>query len=446
MNQHVQQGDNKHHGQQPSDEIDRFDVVIVGGGIVGLCFAHALIDTDFSVAIIERNELDAIAEQTSCRVSAINLSALKYFQQTGVLHSPLAQRICHYEKMFVWEQAGAGQIQFDSAELGVSALGAIIENNVLQQLLLEKVQQAGNIHYFCPQEITHIDYMPINGVCMDEASSAKSENYRDDDSVDSEQTASASAVSGGAVSTIVFASGKKIQATLLVGADGVNSKVSAAASISRTKHSYNQQALVCNVATSEHHQNTAWQCFMAHGPLAFLPLYNGQSSIVWSLDDSVAQQTLALDEQAFKLALAEASEFVLGEITAVSQRYLFPLTHGHASDYVQPGLALIGDAAHNIHPLAGQGANLGIADAFALAEIIIGARKARRQWAALHTLSKYQRQRKGANQLMEASMTGFKQLFGNNNALLSEIRNAGLSLVDNLPALKYRIIKQALGV
>ncbi len=419
MKQHGKQ----HVGLQGTDST-MFDIAIIGGGIVGLSFANELIGSDFSVVIIERYELKAISDQTSCRVSAINRSALKRFHQTGLLQSlvsqssesqsPLAQRFCLFEKMFVWDQTGAGQIQFDSAELGVSELGAIIENNVLQQMLFEKVKAADNITYLCPQEITQIDYKLAEG----------------------EQVAS----------TIVLSSGKKIQATLLVGADGVNSNVRQAASIQRVKQSYQQQALVCNVVTHESHQNTAWQCFMPSGPLAFLPLYNGQSSIVWSLDEEAAQQTMALDDKAFKLALAEASEFKLGEIDEVSQRFLFPLSHGHVSEYVKPGLVLIGDAAHNIHPLAGQGANLGIADAFALADVICTARKAGRQWAALHTLSKYQRQRKGANQLMEMSMTGFKQLFGENNFLLSEIRNVGLSLVDHLPALKYRIIKQALGV
>ncbi|MFV9614729.1 MAG: FAD-dependent monooxygenase [Gammaproteobacteria bacterium] len=401
-----------------------FDIAIIGGGIVGLCFANELIGSDFSVVIIERNELKAISEQTSCRVSAINLSALKRFHQTGLLQSSgtpsaLTKRVCLFEKMFVWDQTGAGQIQFDSAELGVPELGAIIENNVLQKMLLEKVKAADNITYLCPQEITQIDYQLA----------------------EIEQLASARAAS-----TIVLSSGEKIQATLLVGADGVDSNVRKAASIQRLKQPYQQQALVCNVATRESHQNTAWQCFMPSGPLAFLPLYNGQSSIVWSLDEGAAQQTMALDDQAFKLALAEASEFRLGEIDDVGQRFLFPLSHGHVDEYVKPGLVLIGDAAHNIHPLAGQGANLGIADAFALADVICTARKADRQWAALHTLLKYQRQRKGANQLMEISMTGFKHLFGGNNVLLSEMRNAGLSLVDHLPALKYRIIKQALGV
>lgn len=391
-----------------------YDIVIVGGGIVGLSFACELAASDFSVAVVERNELKAIADEPDCRVSAINRFALQHFKQANVWRSILSKRACVFDKMFVWDQTGAGQIQFDSVELGVPELGVIIENNVLQQLLLETVTAAQNITYLCPEEITEIDYR--------------------------------SAADGSAESTIFLASGAQLTASLLVGADGANSKVREVASIQRRQQSYRQLGLVCNVATSESHQNTAWQCFMPTGPLAFLPLFNGWSSIVWSLDEDQANEHMALDDEAFKQALAEASEFRLGEITDVSQRFLFPLAHGHASEYVKPGLALIGDAAHSIHPLAGQGANLGIADAAALADVICTAKKADRQWAAQHTLSKYQRQRKGANQLMEMSMTGFKELFGQKSALISEVRNAGLTLVDHLPALKYRIIRQALGV
>ena len=388
-----------------------YDVVIVGGGIVGLSLACELSDSEFTVAVVERTPLKPVAEQPDVRVSAINRFALNRPALASAWQSELAQRACMYDRMFVWDQTGAGQITFDSAELGISSLGAIVENNVLQKILLDVVLRADNIDYLCPQEIVSIDYQ------------VSSEN-----------------------SMITLASGEKLSAELLVGADGVQSKVREAADISRSRKNYRQQGLVCNVTTSEGHQNTAWQCFMPSGPLAFLPLYDGSSSIVWSLDDDLANEKMSLDDEAFKLALAEASEYKLGEILTVSQRFLFPLTHGHAADYVKPGLALIGDAAHNIHPLAGQGANLGIADAATLADVLFSAKKAGRQWSALHTLTKYQRQRKGANQLMEASMTGFKQLFGNDNTVVSEIRNAGLSLVDNLPALKYRVIRQALGV
>lgn len=392
------------------------DIVIVGGGIVGLSFANELIDSDFSVAIIERNPLKTISEETDCRVSAINRFALQRFEQTGVFASPLAERLCAFEKMVVWDKVGAGQIQFDSAELGVAELGALVENNVLQQMLLDNVTAADNIHFLCPEEITGIDYRT-------DAVDAKAQN-----------------------TVVELSSGKKIHCALLVGADGVGSKVREIAAIQRVKKTYQQQGLVCNVTTSEPHQNTAWQCFMPSGPLAFLPLYNGQSSIVWTLDEAKAQQIMALDDEAFKVVLAEAGEFKLGEILDVGPRFLFPLTHGHVDEYVKQGLVLIGDAAHNIHPLAGQGANLGIADAFALAEVICTARKAGRQWSALHTLKKYQRQRKGANRVMEMSMTGFKELFGNDNAFLAELRNTGLSLVDHIPAMKYRIIRQALGL
>ena len=399
---------------KPQDKIQSdYDVVIVGGGIVGLSLACELAATDFSVAVVERDELKAVADEPECRVSAINRFALQRFKQAGVWDSPLVRRACVFDKMFVWDQTGAGQIQFDSVELGVPELGVIIENYVLQHILLETVRSADNISYLCPEEISTIDYQPNVG--------------------------------GQSVSTVLLSSGMQLSASLLVGADGANSKVREVASIQREQQSYQQQGLVCNVATAEGHQNTAWQCFMPTGPLAFLPLYNGYSSIVWTLDEDLAQAYMALDDEAFKRVLAEESEYKLGEITDVSQRFLFPLAHGHATDYVRAGLALVGDAAHSIHPLAGQGANLGIADAATLADVICTAKKAGRQWSALHTLSKYQRQRKGANRVMEMSMTGFKELFGQDNALLSELRNAGLSLVDHLPAIKYRIIKQALG-
>lgn len=399
-----------------------FDVVIVGGGIVGLSLANELAASDFSVALIERSEAKAIRDDVDCRVSAINRFSLERFRLFGIMRSALAERACAFEKMFVWDQTGVGQIEFDSAELGLPMLGVIIENAVLQQMLLDTATAADNITYLCPEEITEISYpgevSQINDLPQDEKQQ---------------------------VSTVTLSSGKQLNAKLLVGADGANSKVREIALIQRVQKSYQQHALVCNVRTSESHQNTAWQCFMPSGPLAFLPLFNGFSSLVWSLDENAANERMALDDAAFKIALAEASEFKLGEILQVGRRFLFPLSHSHVTDYVKPGLALIGDAAHSIHPLAGQGANLGIADAAALAEVISKARKAKRQWAAVHTLMKYQRQRKGANRLMEMSMTGFKELFGHDNALLSELRNAGLSLVDHLPALKYRIIRQALG-
>lgn len=178
-----------------------FDIVIVGGGIVGLSLANELANTDFSVAIVERNQLGELTDEVDCRVSAINRLALKRFRKTGIWQS-LSKRACAFEKMFVWDQTGAGQIQFDSAEMGVSELGVIVENKVLQQMLLTAVKAAENISYFCPEEIVDIEYSSTNSA---DINSPNSNNQ-------SQQ------------SLIILASGKQLCAKLLVGADGLNSK------------------------------------------------------------------------------------------------------------------------------------------------------------------------------------------------------------------------------
>ncbi len=408
----------KIHNASNKDSSVSYDVVIVGGGIVGLTLANALRDTDFSVAVIERYQTSPVLQldaadtvnSTDIRVSAINKVASDAFKAMQ-LWPGLQQRYCAFRQMFVWDTSGLGQIHFDSADQGLSELGYIIENSVLVQALLSGIQQAENIQLYCPAGISSIA-----------ASEDRQASY-----------------------TLALENSKVIHASLLVGADGGRSSVREAAAIALHRSSYHQQGLVCAVATEKSHQNTAWQCFLASGPLAFLPLFNGHSSIVWSLDDERAEVVNAMDDAAFRHALAEASEYQLGDILDVSQRKLFPLAHGHVDEYVRQGLALVGDAAHTIHPLAGQGANLGIADAICLANVIKQAKAANRQWYALHTLLKYQRQRKAENRIMEASMTGFKTLFGQDNPVLSELRNTGLNIVNQLPSLKKLFIGRALG-
>jgi len=422
---------------KPSQQTDQsVDIIIVGGGIVGLSLANALANTDFTVAVVEQAAAMPVPEndQTDLRVSAINPRAVAFFKSAGVWPH-LQQRFCAYEKMFVWDTTGLGQIQFDSAELGLAELGCIIENSVLVQALWENLHQAENIHCYHPAEI--IAMTPV----IDDSGIEGSVNNGSHNGGSSIPVRYAVRLhDDNAAATLTLST------RLLVGADGARSSVRKVAGFKPVRHSYQQQGLVCAVTTQYPHQQTAWQCFMPSGPLAFLPLFNHQSSIVWSLDDAEAQAMLALDDSAFKQALAQASEYKLGDILAVSERKLFPLGHGHVKDYVKPGLALIGDAAHTIHPLAGQGANLGIADALCLAEVITQAKAAGRQWNALHTLLKYQRQRKLDNRLMENAMTGFKILFGQNNPVLAEVRNTGLNLVDHLPIIKNRFIQQALGV
>ncbi len=384
------------------------DIVIAGGGIAGLTLACLLADTDFSVVLIERNVLSEKAEQTDLRVSAIGRAAMAVFQQCKAWDAMLQDRATAFSDMHVWDSTGAGEIHFDSAELGLDALGYIIENNRIQHALLEQVEAADNIELLCPASIESIQLADSRLVTLDD--------------------------------------GNSIECRLLVGADGVNSKIRDVANIDMHTVTYGQKALVCAVDTEYSHRHTAWQIFLPQGPLAFLPLHQDQCSIVWSLPAEQAEQYVAMDESEFTEALQQAFEYKLGAVTLTTARAAFPLQHGHVDQYIQDGLALVGDAAHIIHPLAGQGANLGILDVSELSQILLDARHEKRHWWAQHTLRAYERHRKGENRIMENAMTGFNQLFSNDNAWLSMLRNAGLNMVDHAPFIKQQFMQHAMGV
>ena len=389
-------------------ECDHYDVIIAGGGIAGLAQACTLVNTGLRIGIIDQQEPAAFKRDYSLRVSAINRASLQVFEHAGVLERMRQMRVSPFREMHVWDSSGVGQIHFDSAELGLDALGCIIENNVIQLALLEVVKQADTIDWLCPARIESLE-------TADEPK------------------------------RLTLADGHELTARLVIGADGAKSVVRKAMGIKLQRKPYQQRAIVCTVATELDHQQTAWQCFAPAGPLAFLPLADGNCSIVWSLDEAEADAMMAVDETDFAERLEQAFEYRLGSVKPVSRRAVFPLGHGHVEQYVQPGLALIGDAAHNIHPLAGQGANLGISDAACLAAVITGALQGQRQWNAFHTLRKYERSRKGDNRMMETAMTGFKYLFGNTDPLLTEMRNMGLNLVDRAGPVKQLFIRQALG-
>ncbi len=386
-----------------------YDVLIVGGGMVGLTLANALRDSGLSIGVIEQLAPPVVSDEIDVRVSAINRASVQVFQSVGVWHAMLQQRVCAYQQMHVWDATGAGSIHFDSAELGLDSLGTIVENTIIQQALLQGIKNVAELDWLCPHRIESVE-------CFEAGHRVTLEN------------------------------GESLSCKLLVGADGAKSLVREAAGIEFKRSSYDQQGIVCTVATEQPHAETAWQCFLPTGPLAFLPLADGRCSIVWSMDANRVEEILALEDEPFCRRLEQAFGYQLGAVTSTSARAAFPLGHGHVDQYVQQGLALIGDAAHNIHPLAGQGANLGFLDAACLAEVILQARQANRQWWALHSLRKYERARKGGNRLMETSMTGFKVLFGNENPWLSLLRNAGLGLADQVPLLKSRLMKQAMGL
>jgi len=379
--------------------------------MVGLTLACALGQQQFKIAVVEAFQPADInpGDDYELRVSAISKSSQQILQNVNAWQGMLNRRACAYQHMQVWDATGDGNIHFDAADLGIDSLGHIIENKVIQFSLLEQCLQLPNVDWLCPQQVIDISF-------------------------------------SGNQQKITLNNANIITAKLLVGADGANSKVRETAGIDINQSPYEQKAVVAVVKSNLHHKDTAWQRFLPSGPLAFLPLGDGSCSIVWSAENQRADELLEMDEATFINELQDAFENTLGKIEKVSQRAAFPLVRRHANEYVKTGLALIGDAAHTIHPLAGQGVNLGLLDAAALAETILQARVQGKDIASLTTLRKYERWRRADNSLMMYSMSGFKSLFSNEQTELSFVRNAGLNLVNGLGPVKNKLMRHALGL
>lgn len=389
-----------------------YDLLIAGGGMVGSALACALGDADLKIGLLEGAPLDRIRPglELDARVSAISHASQRIFAAVGAWDGIVAWRVSPFRDMRVWDATGFGNIHFNSAAIGEPQLGWIIENRVLQCALLERAQQFPTVELLCPAALETAEALENGGW-----------RVRSND-------------------------GREFTTRVLVGADGAQSKVRRLAGIETSGWSYDQTAIVANVRTAEPHQDTAWQRFLPIGPLAFLPLADGRCSIVWATAPARAEALLALDQSEFAEALGEAFDQRLGSIVEVGPRAAFPLRLQHARAYVQPGLALIGDAAHVIHPLAGQGVNLGLLDAATLAEVILDAQAAGHDFGSLKALRRYERWRKGDNLLMMAVMDGFKRLFGATLPPVRLLRNLGLNLTDAAGPLKNQIARRAMGL
>ncbi|HED36080.1 MAG TPA: 2-octaprenyl-3-methyl-6-methoxy-1,4-benzoquinol hydroxylase [Gammaproteobacteria bacterium] len=390
---------------------EQYDVIIIGGGMVGLTLSCLLAQNDIKVALIEAQQpedLDASAAY-ELRVSAISKSTQQVLKKIGAWQGMLNRRACAYQHMHVWDATGEGSIHFDAAEMGLDSIGHIIENRIIQFSLYEQCVKLASLSLFCPQQLSEIKISDSG-------------------------------------SEVCLADGTHLSARLLTGADGANSNVRDAANISVNQSEYKQKAIVAVVKSSLHHKDTAWQRFLPSGPLAFLPLGDGSCSIVWSADNDRADELLAMSETEFIRQLENAFDGTLGRVEKISQLAAFPLVRRHAEEYVKAGVALVGDAAHTIHPLAGQGVNLGVLDAAALAQVLVNARNTGKDIASFSTLRKYERWRRADNSIMMYSMSGFKNLFSNNQSSLSLIRNAGLNCVDKLSFVKQKVMRQALGL
>jgi len=392
------------------------DVIIVGGGMVGLLFANSLINSNISIAIVESSAQPAAWEpqQWQQRVSAITLASQHMLENLGVWQTILAMRVSPFYQMQVWDAAGDGVIHFDAAEVGQQCLGHIVENNVIQTALQQQIAQ---------QQSEHSDTVTWFRPATPQHLTINSDDVR-----------------------LTLDNGDELVAKLIVGADGAHSWVREQAAISVSTTHYNQTAIVATVTTERPHQYTAWQRFLPSGPLAFLPLSNGDSSIVWSTTPQQAATLLKYDDKTFKQELAQAFDYQLGDIVHTSARHAFPLSAQHAQHYIKHRLALLGDAAHTIHPLAGQGVNLGFADAASLAEVIGDALLAGKDIGRHDVLRRYERWRKTDNLVMLNAMTGFKTLFGASHPLVTSLRNLGLNITNQLSPVKNVIIRHAMGL
>ncbi len=382
-----------------------FDIVIVGGGMVGATLAVALAsEPALNIALVEAQlpEAPAPGSPYDLRVSALTRSSEILLSNLGLWSQLPAERVSAFSDMRVWENDGS-ELHFSSADLGEPWLGHLLENRVLQTTSLSQCQRLPNIKVISPAQPTA--YEPHR---------------------------------------ITLDSGNTLDAKLIIAADGAQSPLREWAGIKLKGWSYDQKGLVATVTTEHSHQHTAWQRFLSEGPLALLPLPElNQCSIVWSLNSSSADRLLAMPDAEFIAELNQACQLKPAKVTAISERAAFPLQLRHADSYIKPGLALVGDAAHIIHPLAGQGVNIGLLDAATLSEVILNAHRHGRDIGSLHTLQKYQRQRHADNLLMQFSMDMFKRVFSSRLAPVRWLRQFGLRGVNHSSWLKNLFMHQA---
>lgn len=389
-----------------------YDIVIIGGGMVGATVACALSQrTSLSIAILEAHP-DAHpwdASQYHHRVSAISLSSQRIFSAINSWAPILQKRVSPFTKMAVWDAASTAAIHFDSRDIATSQLGFIIENNAIQTSLMDALSACSNVNLIAPVALKSY------------------ENHADFVEFDTENHG-------------------KIRAKLAIAADGAHSWLREKAGISITKKDYAQSAIVTTVTTELPHEKTARQVFLSSGPLAFLPLNEAhESSIVWALPTEEAENMLALEDELFKTALANAFDNRLGKITSIQKRHVFPLSQQQANSYIAPRVALVGDAAHTMHPLAGQGVNVGLLDAASLVDVITNAVNQRRDFASHATLRRYERWRKADNALMLNGIDVIKSVFANDKPIIKSARSVGLQLTESIQPLKNLFIRYAMG-
>ncbi len=402
-----------------------YDVIIVGGGLAGSSLAAALADSELSVAMIDQSVPSTTfaqrvggADGYDPRVSALTARSQAFLTRLGVWQDIVDAGVAQYRYMKIWDGSGTAELALSAMEANCDFLGHIVENSITVSALMKRITEARNIDIVAPATVATLD--PIANV--------DGENNE-------------------ACWQLTLADGRLLKAALIVAADGALSPLRQQAKLETREWDYHHCGLVCTVQTQYSHQATAWQRFTDDGVLAFLPLVSDDAehycSIVWSVPPERAEALLALSDAEFKEQLARQFEERLGKIIAVSRRFSFPLRQRHAKQYYRPGLVLVADAAHTIHPLAGQGINLGLKDTEVLAEELLRARRRGIGLGCTGTLARYQRRRMADNLRMMSLMEALKQLFGHQSLPIRWLRNTGMRWLSHIAPLKKQLIKQA---
>jgi 2-octaprenylphenol hydroxylase len=386
------------------------DVAVVGGGMVGAAAALALARAGFATTLLEALPPTPWSAQDAWDLRVVGLapSSIALLSDLGVWTSIRENRVSPYRRMHVWDAENGAAISFDAADQGRASLGYIVENNLVQWALWQALEAAG-VSRFCPASVSGFE------------------------------------VRGDRI-TIELADAEPLSARLLVAADGTNSPLRERAGIATRHRDYAQRAIVAHVVTERPHAATAWQRFLGTGPLALLPLADGRSSVVWSLPTDEAQRVLALDEQDFLDALGVASDFRLGRIVATTPRAAFPLKLQLAERYHADRFVLLGDAAHAVHPLAGQGVNLGLRDVAELRNTLVEARESGRDFTSDHVLRRYSRRRRSADTLDARAFDALARIYAWQSTPMVLARGLGVRWLDRFGPLKRRIAEHAAGI
>ncbi|MBT8072434.1 MAG: UbiH/UbiF/VisC/COQ6 family ubiquinone biosynthesis hydroxylase [Xanthomonadales bacterium] len=386
-----------------------YDVAVIGAGMVGATLASLLSRSGFSVALVESREPEAFdaGAEVGLRVSAISPGSQAILEQAGAWKAISSQRARPYRRMQVEDGVDMDPLLFDAPVFNLERLGTIVENALVQWSLWQVLNAGGLVDLYCPDQLAGIE--------------ASKQHNR-----------------------VLLQGGKTLTASLVVGADGAASRVRKSLGIRQDHYAYNQSGLVAVVGKSQANPGVAWQRFLPGGPLAFLPLSDGRSSIVWTQPTAEAERLLQLDSEEFGKELDVASSGWLGAVESCGPRAAFPLSMRLSENYAARRVVLIGDAAHVVHPLAGQGVNLGFADAAGLTEILLGVRSSGEDIGSSRVLRKYERWRKSESEAMAFGMHALRSLFGIDG--LSPARRFGMAMVKRSWLLRDKFLQRAAGL